>query len=78
MPEATRPAGWPPVAHFRLHGLSRMSWSRYDENAITTLAATIGRMSTAEQVWCVFDNAASGAAIENACELRERLSGDPS
>ena len=28
---------------------------------------------TAEEVWCVFDNTASGAAIENAWELRERV-----
>jgi uncharacterized protein YecE (DUF72 family) len=55
-----------------------MYWSRYDENAITTLAASIGRISTAEEVWCVFDNTASGAAIENAYELRERLIVDPS
>ena len=48
-------------------------WSRYDETAIAALAATIGRLSTAEQVWCVFDNTASGAAIENAWELRERV-----
>ena len=61
------------VAYFRLHGSPRMYWSRYDEGAITTLAATIGSMSPAEHVWCVFDNTASGAAIENACELRERL-----
>ena len=30
-----------------------------------------------EQVWRVFDNTASGAAIENAWELRERLIVDP-
>ena len=30
-------------------------------------------IATAEEVWCVFDNTASGAAIENAWELRERL-----
>ena len=34
-------------------------------------------MSTAEQVWCVFDNTASGAAIENAWELRQRVIVDP-
>jgi uncharacterized protein YecE (DUF72 family) len=78
VPEATSPAAWPPVAYFRLHGWPRMYWSRYDENAVAALAATIARMSTAAQVWCVFDNTASGAAIENACELRERLIGDPS
>ena len=50
-----------------------MYWSRYDEHAIPRLAASIGSMSSAEQVWCVFDNTASGAAIENAWELRQRL-----
>jgi len=64
VPEATSRAAWPPVAYFRLHGWPRMYWSRYDENAIATLAAAIGSISTAPQVWCVFDNAASGAAIE--------------
>jgi uncharacterized protein YecE (DUF72 family) len=42
-----------------------------------TLAATVRGISTAEEVWCVFDNTASGAAFENACELRERLIADP-
>jgi uncharacterized protein YecE (DUF72 family) len=78
VPEATRPAGWPQVAYFRLHGSPRMYWSRYDEDAIRTLAATIGTMSTARKLWCVFDNTASGAAIENAWELRERLTVNPS
>ncbi len=73
VPDAITPAGWARVAYFRLHGAPRTYWSRYDENVIATLAATIGTISAAEQVWCVFDNTASGAAIENACELRERV-----
>ena len=77
VPDATTPAGWPLVAYFRLHGSPRTYWSRYDEDAIAALAATIGRISTAAQVWCVFDNTASGAAIENAWELRERVIVDP-
>jgi hypothetical protein len=56
VPNATSPAGWARVAYFRLHGSPRTYWSRYDEDAIAALAATIGRLSTAEQVWCVFDN----------------------
>ena len=75
VPGATT-AGWPRVAYFRLHGSPRTYWSRYDERAIAALAMTIGRISTAEQIWCVFDNTASGSAIENAWELRERLSGN--
>jgi uncharacterized protein YecE (DUF72 family) len=73
VPDGTSPAGWARVAYFRLHGSPRTYWSRYDETAIAALAATIGRLATAEQVWCVFDNTASGAAIENAWELRERV-----
>ena len=73
VPEATAPAGWPHVAYFRLHGSPRKYWSRYDENDIATLEMTVRSIATAEEVWCVFDNTASGAAIENACELRERL-----
>ena len=73
VPDAAAPAGRAGVAYFRLHGSPRMYWSRYDEHAIARLAASIGSMSSAEQVWCVFDNTASGAAIENAWELRERL-----
>ena len=73
VPEATAPAGWPRLAYFRLHGSPRTYWSRYDENAIASLAATVRSLSTAAEVWCVFDNTASGAAIENAWELSERL-----
>jgi len=75
-PDASTPAGWPEVVYLRLHGSPRTYWSRYDENAMAALAATVGRVSTAEQLWCVFDNTASGAAIENACELRELVSVD--
>jgi uncharacterized protein YecE (DUF72 family) len=74
VPEATVPAGWPRVAYFRLHGSPRTYWSRYAESDIEELALTLSKVSDAEEVWCVFDNTASGAAIENAWELRQRLS----
>lgn len=77
VPEATAPAGSAHVAYFRLHGSPRKYWSRYDENDIATLAMTVRSVTAAAQVWCVFDNTASGAAIENAWELRERLIVDP-
>lgn len=77
VPEAAAPAGWPHVAYFRLHGSPRKYWSRYDENDIATLAMTVRGIAAAAEVWCVFDNTASGAAMENAWELRERLLADP-
>jgi uncharacterized protein YecE (DUF72 family) len=73
VPDSTTPAGWPRVAYFRLHGSPRTYWSRYDEPAVAALAETITRITTAEEIWCVFDNTASGAAIDNAWELRERV-----
>lgn len=76
VPAAAVPAGWPGVAYFRLHGSPRKYWSRYDENYIATLAVTVRRIPTAAEVWCVFDNTGSGAAIENAWELRERVTGE--
>jgi uncharacterized protein YecE (DUF72 family) len=73
VPEASVPGGWPRVAYFRLHGSPRKYWSRYGEDDIATLAAAVRRAATSKEVWCVFDNTASGAAIENAWELRDRL-----
>ena len=71
VPDAAVPAGSPRIAYFRLHGSPRTYWSRYDGNAIAMLARTIG--VAAGEVWCVFDNTASGAAIENAWDLRARV-----
>ena len=73
VPAALRPAGWRRLAYFRLHGSPRKYWSRYDEQYIATLAATARTISSAEEVWCIFDNTASGAAIENAWDLRQLL-----
>ena len=73
VPEASAPAGSPRLAYFRLHGSPRMYWSRYGESDIANLALSIRALSAATEAWCVFDNTASGAAIENATELHERL-----
>jgi uncharacterized protein YecE (DUF72 family) len=73
VPEAGVPAGWPRLVYFRLHGSPRTYWSRYDEDAIRATSHSMRSVMAADEVWCVFDNTASGAAIENAWELQERL-----
>jgi uncharacterized protein YecE (DUF72 family) len=74
VPEAAAPGGWRDLAYFRLHGSPRVYWSRYDDTWLTALAAQVAEaMRDAAEVWCIFDNTASGAALPNALELLERL-----
>lgn len=74
VPSAIVPSGWSRVAYFRLHGSPRKYWSKYDDRYLATFAATMRSLAAADAVWCVFDNTASGAALENAWQLSERLS----
>jgi uncharacterized protein YecE (DUF72 family) len=67
---ANAPGGWDGIAYFRLHGAPRMYWSRYDASYLSRLAMLIRRVSESVDVWCVFDNTASGAALDNAWELQ--------
>jgi uncharacterized protein YecE (DUF72 family) len=73
VPSSAHPGAWSGVAYFRLHGSPRKYWSRYDEGFLATLATAIRQLVSADEVWCVFDNTASGAAAANALELSERL-----
>jgi uncharacterized protein YecE (DUF72 family) len=73
VPAAAFPDGWPGVAYFRLHGSPRKYWSKYDGNYMAALAETVQNTPSVEAAWCVFDNTASGAALENAWELRALL-----
>jgi uncharacterized protein YecE (DUF72 family) len=70
---AERPGGWDGIAYFRLHGAPRKYWSRYPKEYVDALASLLLPAATAADVWCVFDNTASGSAIENACELHAAL-----
>ena len=70
---ARQPGGWQGLAYYRLHGSPRTYWSAYDQNALDDLAAAIGRRQS--DTWCIFDNTAAGAALENAWELQRQLDG---
>ena len=73
-PGADRPGAWLGVVYYRLHGAPRKYWSRYEVDALARLADALGRTPSRVEAWCIFDNTASGAALENAWELA-RLAG---
>jgi len=74
VPGADAPAGWPRLAYFRLHGSPRKYWSNYEMPYLEKLATAVRCLPDAEIAWCIFDNTAGGTALENAFELKERLS----
>jgi len=69
VPETAFPAGAGSLAYFRLHGSPRMYYSEYDAAFLERLAQTV-LQSTAEKIWCIFDNTVSGAAAGNALTLK--------
>ena len=69
VPAAYRPGGLYDIVYFRLHGSPRRYYSSYDQHFLTTLATQIASVAAKTRVWCIFDNTASGSAIENAIEL---------
>jgi uncharacterized protein YecE (DUF72 family) len=65
---AATAGGWNQLLYCRLHGSPRMYYSAYPETYLRTLAATIAQQQ-AKEIWCIFDNTASGAALGNAQTL---------
>lgn len=64
------------LVYYRLHGSPRVYYSSYSEDYLDRLGDEI-RAATARgvagEVWCIFDNTASGAALGNAVSLVEKL-----
>ncbi len=67
-PRASEPGGWSAFRYFRLHGTPRTYYSSYDAAALTALAARV--YAAASETWCIFDNTASGAALDNALRFK--------
>jgi uncharacterized protein YecE (DUF72 family) len=72
-----RPGGWSGLVYYRLHGSPRPYWSRYDATFIETVARSLCAVPASVDAWCIFDNTASGAAMENARELEIRIDREP-
>ena len=70
VPAAAHPGGWRGMAYHRLHGSPRMYYSSYPPEYVRDLVERL-RDDAAEgrEVWCIFDNTASGAAAANALHL---------
>lgn len=69
---AARPGGVGDVAYFRLHGSPRVYYSSYEPSFLAALAGAI-KECTAKEIWCIFDNTASGAATSDALTLQIKL-----
>jgi uncharacterized protein YecE (DUF72 family) len=60
-------------ASARLHGSPRKYWSKYDGSFIAHLAGVLRTAPPDAATWCIFDNTASGAAIEDALALQSSV-----
>jgi uncharacterized protein YecE (DUF72 family) len=68
------PGGWPGLAYYRLHGSPRMYYSPYEPARLDALATALEQSSrSASEVWCIFDNTASGAALVDALRLNAAI-----
>lgn len=76
-PGAGEPGGWRGITYFRLHGSPRVYWSSYAADAIEAQARRVKALSSGgAEVWTIYDNTASGAALTNALELDDRLNAE--
>ncbi len=73
VPEAAQPGGWRGLTYYRLHGSPRIYHSAYDSEYLDRLANLVTEAAQTSEAWIIFDNTASGAALHNAFELRDRL-----
>jgi uncharacterized protein YecE (DUF72 family) len=71
-PEAGAPGGWRGLSYYRLHGSPPVYYSAYGPDGIERLRAQLAR-DPAPEIWCIFDNTASGAAAADALALQAAL-----
>lgn len=72
--DAERPGGWLGIdprgadatPYYRWHGSPRVYWSAYSKDWLERQAERVLGWPEDADCWCIFDNTASGAALENA------------
>jgi uncharacterized protein YecE (DUF72 family) len=74
VPAASQPGGLENLAYFRLHGSPRRYYSAYTNDFIDELSVRVAILARKSRVWCIFDNTASGAAIQDALHLTAKIS----
>jgi uncharacterized protein YecE (DUF72 family) len=71
---ADRPAGWPGLTYFRLHGSPVIYRSSYAGDRLAVLATSLrAAMQAGSEAWCIFDNTTSYAAAGDALALLRLL-----
>jgi uncharacterized protein YecE (DUF72 family) len=68
----SKPAGWPALQYYRLHGSPRIYYSAYSDAFLAALTQQIAQGSSTES-WTIFDNTALGEAFANAQTLQQRF-----
>ncbi len=69
-----QPGGWSGMRYYRLHGSPRIYHSAYSTEWLERLADELRRCAqSGVPCWCIFDNTASGAAVDNALTLQSML-----
>lgn len=78
VPQAHLPGGWHEIVYYRLHGSPQVYFSSYGTAYIEQLAQTLDSAGRGKTVWCIFDNTASGAALQDALLLHQKLTPEAS
>jgi uncharacterized protein YecE (DUF72 family) len=71
---AAHPGGWRGLSYYRLHGSPVPYRSSYEPERLEAYArAMAADLEQDREIWCIFDNTASSAALGNALDLQALL-----
>ena len=71
VPAAALPGADTTTAYFRLHGSPRVYWSSYDPAQLEAWVRALREYGKQAHAWCIFDNTAANAALENALAVND-------